>query len=306
MKHIFILNPYAGKTTFAENLREKLAQIEGLDYFIFNTRYAGHEKELVKKIRHYFCNEKLRFYCCCGFGTMRNMLNGFEDLSEAEVAFYPCGLTNDFIKCFGRKEKNFFRIEELIDGDVISVDYIKTNDGVALNTLTTGMDSDYAVKMEKYRMAIILGKQMPYVFALLHVIFVSKPQEYEITIDGEKREGRFTELLLGNGCVLGGNIRFVEQADVTDGKVIYMIAPHKRGLNLLRLVAGLARKDYEGIRKYAECGLCESISIRRRDQSPIVMNFDEELVQDVCDWEAQVVHKGLKFVVPKGGSGHAE
>lgn len=36
MKHIFILNPYAGKTMFAEDLREKLAQIEDLDYFVFN------------------------------------------------------------------------------------------------------------------------------------------------------------------------------------------------------------------------------------------------------------------------------
>ena len=40
------------------------------------------------------------------------------------MAFYPCGLTNDFIKCFSGKEKRFHQIEELINGDVISVDYI--------------------------------------------------------------------------------------------------------------------------------------------------------------------------------------
>lgn len=303
MKHIFILNPYAGKTMFIEDLRKKLAQIEGLDYFVFNTRYAGYEKELVKKICHYFGNEKLRFYCCGGSGTMRNMLNGFEDLSEAEVAFYPCGLTNDFIKCFGEKGKRFCQIEELINGDVISVDYIRTNEGVALNTLSVGMDSNYAAKMEKYRMASIFGKQVPYIFALLYVILISKPQEYEIYIDGKKREGRFTELLFGNGCVLGGNIHFIQQADITDGKAFYMIV-NKKGL--LPLVANLARKDYQRIQKYAECGFCESIRIRRRDGSPVVMNFDGELVRDVRDWEAQVVHKGLKFVVPKGGAVNAE
>ena len=303
MKHIFILNPYAGKTMFAENLREKLAQIEGLDYFVFITRYAGYEKELVKKICHYFGNEKLRFYCCGGSGTMRNMLNGFEDLSEAEVAFYPCGLTNDFIKCFGGKQKHFYQIEELINGDVISVDYIRTNEGVALNTLSMGMDSNYATKMEGYRMASIFGKHIPYILALLYVILISKPQEYEVYIDGKKMEGRFTEILVGNGCVLGGSIRFIPQADIRDGKATYMIVNNK---GLFSLVVNLARKNYQGIQKYAESGLCESIRIRHKDGSPIVMNFDGELVRDVRDWEAQVVHKGLKFVVPKGGSVHAE
>ena len=303
MKHIFILNPYAGKTMFAENLREKLAQIEGLDYFVFITRYAGYEKELVKKVCHYFGNEKLRFYCCGGSGTMRNMLNGFEDLSEAEVAFYPCGLTNDFIKCFGGKQKRFYRIEDLIDGDVISVDYFRTNEGVALNTLSMGMDSDYAVKMEKYRIASIFGKHIPYIFAMLYAILISKPREYELSIDGKKLEGRFTEILLGNGCVLGGNIYFTQNADITDGRASYMIVTNR---GLLSLLMKLARKDYQGIEKYAEIGFCENIRIRHKDDSPVVMNFDGELVQDIRDWEVQVVHKGLKFVVPKGGSSDAE
>lgn len=303
MKHIFILNPYAGKTMFAENLREKLAKINGLDYFVFITRYAGYETELVKKICHYFGGEKLRFYCCGGSGTMRNILNGFEDLSEAEVAFYPCGLTNDFIRCFGEKRKRFYRIEELINGDVISVDYIRTKEGVALNTLSVGMDSNYAAMMEHYRMASIFGKKLPYILALLYVTLLPKSQEYEIHIDGKKLEGQFTEILFGNGCVLGGNIQFIQQADITDGKASYVIVKKK---GLLPLVASLARKDYPGIQKYAECGFCEKIRVRRADGSPIVMNFDGELVRDVCDWEAKVVHKGLKFVVPKGGSADAE
>lgn len=303
MKHIFILNPYAGKTMFAENLREKLSQIKGLDYFVFITRYAGYETELVKKICHYFSNEKLRFYCCGGSGTMRNMLNGFEDLSEAEVAFYPCGLTNDFIRCFGDQEKRFHQIEELINGDVVSLDYIRTNKGVAINTLSIGMDSDYAVMMERYRMASIFGKQVPYVLALLYVLLISRPQEYEICIDGIKLDGQFTEVIVGNGCVLGGSIHFVQQVDVTDGKVFYILVDKK---GLMPALLSLARNDHEKFKKYARCGYSENIRIRRKDGSPIVMNFDGELVHDICDWNVQVVRKGLKFVVPKGVSVNAE
>ena len=100
MVHIFIVNPYAGQKTFADDLRSKLEGMKGLNYFVFNTRYAGYEKEVIKKIQHIFEDEKLRFYCCGGSGTMRNMLNGFDNLENVEIAFFPCGLTNDFLKMF--------------------------------------------------------------------------------------------------------------------------------------------------------------------------------------------------------------
>ena len=113
MTHIFIINPFAGHQTFADDLRTKLAKVKNLDYFVFNTRYKGYETELVRKILHIFEGEKLRFYCCGGSGTMRNMLNGFDSLDDVEVAFFPCGLTNDFLKNFGKDESRFHNIEEL-------------------------------------------------------------------------------------------------------------------------------------------------------------------------------------------------
>ena len=68
MIHIFIVNPYAGKGAFADDLRLKLSRIEGLNYFVFSTRYKGHETELVKEIQDIFENEKLmdlhiRYFC---------------------------------------------------------------------------------------------------------------------------------------------------------------------------------------------------------------------------------------------------
>ena len=157
MTHIFIVNPYAGEKTFADDLRRKLKEIKNLKYFVFNTKRAGDEEALVRRILHIFQDEELRFYCCGGSGTMRNMLNGFDDLEKAEIAFFPCGLTNDFLKVFGENEARFHQIEELIEGDVIQVDYIRTNHGVALNQFSTGLDSSHAIKFEEYRSLAALG-----------------------------------------------------------------------------------------------------------------------------------------------------
>ncbi|MBQ8786691.1 MAG: hypothetical protein IJZ61_03550 [Oscillospiraceae bacterium] len=300
MTHIFIINPFAGHKTFADNLRAKLNTIKNLDYFVFNTRYAGYEKELVRKILHIFEGEKLRFYCCGGSGTMRHMLNGFDCLDDVEVAFFPCGLTNDFLKNFGKDESRFHNIEELIDGDVIKVDYIKSNHGISLNSLSTGMDSNCLRKMDDYRITRFIGKDMPYTFATLYSIFVSNPHEYEIMLDDETITGKFAEIFIGNGCVFGGNMFFAEKTCVNDGKAISRIVGNKKAFTLLPSLIDLQKKKIHKLETNMRCGECSKITIKRTSGAPFAINQDGDLIKGITVCEAEIVHKGLNFVVPKG------
>ncbi|MGN0160252.1 MAG: diacylglycerol/lipid kinase family protein [Lachnospiraceae bacterium] len=302
MIHIFIVNPYAGQKTFADDLRLKLKSIENLNYFVFNIRRAGDEKNLVKRVLHIFQDEKLRFYCCGGSGTMRNMLEGFDDLEKAEVAFFPCGLTNDFLKVFGENESRFHRIEELIEGDVIEVDYIKTNHGVALNTFSVGMDSKNVEGFETYRISSAFGEQVPYYLALLYSVFFSKNVDYEVYLDDEKVEGRFAEVFWGNGYVLGGNLFLAEKACVTDGKAAYLIVPDQRGIKLLQTILIAQKNDFNRLKNRVYCGMSRNIRIRRKDGQPFMMNLDGELISGSEEWTARIVRKGLHLVVPKGVS----
>lgn len=300
MTHIFIINPFAGHQTFADDLRTKLAKVKNLDYFVFNTRYKGYETELVRKILHIFEGEKLRFYCCGGSGTMRNMLNGFDSLDDVEVAFFPCGLTNDFLKNFGKDEERFHNIEELINGDVIKVDYIKTNYGISLNSLSTGMDSNCLGKMNDFRIARFISKDLPYTLATLYSIFVSNPHEYEITIDDEKLNGKFAEIFIGNGCVFGGNMFFADKTCVNDGKAISRFVGNKKAFTLLTELLDLQNKKFDKIKKNMQCGECRKITIKRSSGSVFSINHDGDLINGVSVCEAEIVHKGLNFVVPSG------
>ncbi len=300
MLHIFIINPFAGDKNFADNLRAKLDEIKGLDYFVFNTRYKGYESELVRKIRRMFEGEELRFYCCGGSGTMRNILNGFDDISEAEVAFFPCGLTNDFLKMFGKDEPRFSNIEELINGDVINVDYIRTNHGVCLNTLSTGLDSNSVSKMNDFRILRYFGSAMPYTFAILYSIFVSKTAEYEVTFDDKSVSGKFAEVFVGNGCVFGGNLFFAENTCVDDGKAILRIVGNKRGFPLLYPLSVITGKKYDKHEKIMLCNDCRKIRFCRKDGDKFTINQDGDLIKDIYYCEAEIVRKGLRFVVPKG------
>lgn len=300
MVHIFIINPFAGQKTFADDLRTKLDSIKGLNYFVFNTRYAGYETELVKKIHRIFDGEQLRFYCCGGSGTMRNMLNGFEDLSKAEIAFFPCGLSNDFLKMFGDDEPRFHQIEELIYGDVIQLDYIKSNHGVSLNTLSTGLDSSSVDKMNEFRILRFINGALPYTLGVLYSIFVSPNHEYEVTLDDNVFRGKFTEVFIGNGCVFGGNMFFDKHTCIDDGQAIYRLIGNKKGFPLLPALMAVTGKKYDKLEKYMGCGLCSKIKIRRTDGETFTINQDGDLIYNVTECEAEIVRKGLRFVVPKG------
>ncbi len=300
MTHIFIINPFAGQKTFADDLRTKLNQIQGLKYFVFNTRYAGYETELVKKIQNIFSGEHLRFYCCGGSGTMRNMMNGFDDISKAEIAFFPCGLTNDFLKLFGKDEARFHQIEELICGDIIKVDYIKTNYGIALNTLSTGLDVNCVEKMNDFRVFRFINDNLPYTLGILYSIFVSKPLTYDIDIDGRKFTDKSAEIFIGNGRVLGGNLFFAEKTCADDGEAIYRNIVGRRAFRLLPILATVTGKKFERFSRYMERGSSRKITFRRSDKVPFTINMDGELIYNVTECKAEIVHKGLNLIVPKG------
>lgn len=54
MKHLFIINPHAGKYDRSHEIREKVARVmegRGKDYEILVTQYAGHGREEVRRRR---------------------------------------------------------------------------------------------------------------------------------------------------------------------------------------------------------------------------------------------------------------
>lgn len=299
MIHVFIINHFAGSKYWAKDLRKHLAAKKDLRYFVFNTVQAGFEGDIVKKIQKYFEDEKLRFYCCGGSGTMRNMLAGLENLNNVEVAFFPCGLTNDFLKNFEGGEAAFRDIDKLIDGKVVQVDYFKTNHGIGLNTVSMGLDAKFSSYMESMRIYSFFGSQVPYVLALLRAVLFTDYKDYEVTIDGEDFSGAYSEIILGNGGVLGGNLFICEgEANVTDGIASYMVVRKIKGLTAITFLLNLMKKKYNKLKKIASTGECTKCVIRSMDGKPIQMNLDGELIGGWDHWEIEIVRKGLNFVVP--------
>ena len=77
MKHIFIINPTAGKSDSRQkiyDMADSLRQKHGLDVQCILTKKQGHATELAQKLCE--SGEELRFYACGGDGTVNEVANG--------------------------------------------------------------------------------------------------------------------------------------------------------------------------------------------------------------------------------------
>ncbi len=303
MVHIFIINPMAGKKNFADNLRNQISKLSDIEYYIFDTRSAGYEATLIKKIQHIFEDEKLRIYCCGGSGTIKNIINDINDLDNVEVAFFPCGLTNDFLKTFKKEDRERFEdIEELINGDVIDVDYIRYNDkGICLNTFSTGFDTRVLEKWHEYSFLSSLAYDLPFVLAFIESLFKTRTVKCEVTIGEKHYVDDFSEIFFGNGNMLGGVLHVYENPNVIDGKGKYMLLRQDaRRLFSIPLAFKFMKRKVREIELYAEYGESQTIYIRRIDDGPIIYDLDGELATFGGTVKLEMVHNGLHFVVPKG------
>ena len=77
MKHIFIINPTAGKYDSRQRIYEMadhLRTAHGLDVQCILTKKQGHATEIARKLCQ--TGEPLRFYACGGDGTVNEVANG--------------------------------------------------------------------------------------------------------------------------------------------------------------------------------------------------------------------------------------
>lgn len=301
MKHIFIVNPYAGSMTFANNLRQQLEKIDGFEYFLFNSRYPGNERELAEKMVHFFPDEKLRIYACGGTGTFHYVLEGVGENPNVELAFYPCGQCNDFLKVFNEWDrKRFYDIQELIHGETQLMDSILTNHGRAMNTMSVGLDADMMDLIQTRHPVRFYGISVPYVLYAIGSLIRLKKQDMRVRIDGQNLDGQYDELFFGNGSWLGGVMNIPNGFYPNDGVGGYVLAPSKGRMALMLLIMNLATKNEAYVRKHARVGQVHKMTIGRTDKKEIAVNLDGEIVRAGGDWTIEIRPDSVNFVVPRG------
>lgn len=278
MRHVFILNPAAGKGDEIAPLRSKLeseCKRLGADYFIYITQAPGDATEFILREcaeGGMFYGEKCRFYACGGDGTISEVLDGAARIDGAEVGVIPIGTGNDFCRSCTPAEL-YFDIEAQINGTAMPIDAVKYNGKYSANMINIGFDCEVVKEAARIKRKPWVPGGLAYIFALVKTLIRKPGAAFTLSVDGGKPE-HYSLLLcaVANGPYCGG-FDALPMAELSDGKVNIIKVKNVTRLKFLTVV-----KYYKDgtlpDRKTADT-LCEYVSCRHA-----VFEFDK--TQAVC------------------------
>lgn len=302
MRHIFIINPAAGKRDCAESMRTMIGLVCrkcGIEPLIFMSEYKGYEREMTEKLCDLFPDERLRFYSIGGSGTLSNIISGIRDFSTTEVACYPTGLSNDFLKSYGKNTSQFRSLEALINGRVDHVDMIDANGYRAMVFSCFGLGNSCFSDALIFKVVSAIKPHLTYTLSILIDLLKNKCGKYRIDIDGRDCTGEYAMVACFNGICMGGNVMPLKDARPNDGTLNFILVSKMSRLKQLRTLGDFARGKLEKHKNNIRLINGHHAEITRDDGKQIAFNSDGECVRGLTN-VVKVAPEKLLFVVPEG------
>lgn len=301
MKHIFIINPAAGKANSYEAIRTALDSMEEpVDYEIYLTQAPG---DATAYIRNYCASNegRVRFYACGGDGTLNEVINGAVGFEQASVSVYPSGSGNDFVKYYGGK-KHFMNLSALVHAEDEWIDLMRVGNKYAINATHFGFDSCVAQTMMNVRRKKLIGGKNAYTTGIVVGLFKAMKNDCHITVDGTpiNPEGKILLCTIANGQYVGGSFRCAPRSLDNDGLLeICMIRPvsHITFLGLIQSYTEGTHLENPKIQKYLE--YCRGKQVRVEAPEGFIYSFDGELIRQ-NEFTVEVVPHAIRFGVPQG------
>ena len=301
MKHIFILNPAAGKENAKKALEEQLKTVySNVDYEIYETRGRG---DAIAYIKQYCESNKdtVRFYACGGDGTLNEVVNGAVGYPQASVGCIPCGSGNDFVKYYGGKDK-FFDLAAQLEATEEEIDLVRVGDRYAINAAHFGFDSCVASVMTSVRRKKLIGGKNAYTTGIVVALLKAMRNKCKVWTDGEllNPNGKILLCTLANGQYVGGSFRCAPRSVNNDGLLeVCLVTPVSLFkflslMNYYKAGTHLNNPKFERFLRY-----CRADRIEVEAPDNFVYLMDGELI--TCGkFTVEAIHHAIRFAVPKG------
>lgn len=305
MKHVFIINPTAGKSDSTRKIyamAERLRQEHGLDVQCILTKRQGHAVDLARELCK--TGEELRFYACGGDGTVNEVANGIVGFDNAAMTVIPVGTGNDFLKNFGDRAAEFTDAENLWDGEVFPLDAIDVNGRIALTIACSGLDARVAADVHKYSESPLLDGKGSYVYSLM-INFVFKPiyNHWTVMVDDQIRESDYALVAVCNGRYYGGGFMPVPEAKMNDGVLDTLVIDRVNHATFAKMVNGYSKGEYRKFSQFIHHYTPSVIRIHS-EKNDIVTCLDGECVTG-SDVVIKLAEGKVHFFGPKGCSCNA-
>ena len=216
MRHVFLINPAAGKYDrtgeFTQTIR---AACEGLDYEILVSRAPGDCTHIAQAAAS--SGEPVRLYACGGDGTLNEVVNGAAGHANAAVTHFPGGSGNDFIKIFSDPAA-FRSLPRLLDAEEATFDLIRCNgQNYAVNICSMGFDARIGTEIGRYKRLPLVSGTGAYLLSTGVNFIRGIHEHYVVDVDGQHFDGNQTLMCIANGRYYGGSFNPVPDAEPDDG-----------------------------------------------------------------------------------------
>lgn len=304
MKHVFIINPAAGKENYYETVKEALSRSKSdVDYELYLTTAPGDATRYILEFCTANPTQRVRFYACGGDGTLNEVVNGVVGFENAAVGCYPCGSGNDFVKYYGGK-RVFYDLNTLLDAKEEYIDLIRVGDRYAINATHFGFDSCVADTMRKVRRKKLIGGKNAYTTGVVVGLFKAMKNQCKVKVDGEliNPEGAILLCTVANGQFVGGSFRCAPRSLDNDGFLeVCLVHPvsHVTFMKLIKSYTNGQHLDDPKFKKYIEYRRGRRIEVEAPEG--FIYSLDGELFEENI-FTAEVVHHAIRFAVPENAS----
>ena len=297
MKHLFIINPAAGKRdqspVLADAIRT-LGESHGLDYAIRISRQAGDCTAITREAAA--SGEETRVYACGGDGTLNEVVCGAAGAANLAVTHYPCGSGNDFVKNFSDPAA-FTQLERLLDPEEMLLDLIQVGEDYSLSICSIGIDARIAASIQSCKRLPLVSGSGAYNLSTAVNLIRGIHRHYVVEVNGQRVDGRFTLICVCNGRYYGGGYMPVPKARPDDGKLELLLVNKVSRLQVAKIIGKYKAGRYAEYPEVFTHFTTDRVHIRCDREEVVNLDGEIRLGKDV---DVRLSEKKLRFFYPRG------
>ncbi|PYG89039.1 YegS/Rv2252/BmrU family lipid kinase [Ruminiclostridium sufflavum DSM 19573] len=292
MKHIFIINPKAGKGKAIELLPviNDLFKDKGEEFIIRVTAYPGHATEIA---REYSGMGACRIYSVGGDGTVNEVVNGMAG-SRSSLGIIPTGSGNDFIRSIALVYDIREMLERTINGKEKSIDLARVNDKYFINISSIGFDADVVFNAGKFKRVPGVTGSMAYIISIIYTVLKKKIFPVKIYIDNKEMELKILLAAIANGRFYGGGIMAAPEAEIDDGFLDICLITGVSRFRILSLFPKYIKGEH---RQLEEVSFYRGKNIKIESNAELRLNIDGEIMPS-SEIEFEIINKGINVIIP--------
>lgn len=315
-KHIFIVNPAAGKGSEAADISDVIRDACDaceVDYEIHQTTAPGDATAFTRaKIKDKPTSDEYRFYACGGDGTLSDVISGAIDeslgapLPGVHIGCVPTGTGNDFTRNFSQSEF-FLDVTKQLLADPITIDCFRfdghtaDSDRYGINMVNIGFDCDVVCKAAELKKRRFFPKSLAYVVGVIIILKKNLGQTMTVTdSDGNTQSREFQLVAVANGGFCGGGFHSAPESKLDDGLLDVSLIKKVNRRDFLRLVGHYKNGTHLRTRlgkRVVNYRQMTSVSLAFPSETNVCVDGEIFRLREV---DLSIVPRAVSFLIPVG------